>query len=106
MRELKPGQIVVVVAGTSNPKAHSYRPIGGAIAIKSAYVLITPKPVGLGSKFLHIWNPWVRENRTPPPVIWGLRGPVFSQTLVISETYFCELVLGFLPEYQLLSKKS
>ncbi len=33
-----------------------------------------------------------------PPVIWGLWGPVFSQTLVISETYFCELVLGFLPD--------
>ncbi len=31
-------------------------------------------------------------------MIWGLRGPVFSQTWVISETYFCELVLGFLPD--------
>ncbi len=29
-RELKPGQIVVVVAGTSNPKARSSRLIGGA----------------------------------------------------------------------------
>ncbi len=65
-RELKPGQIVVVVAGTSNPKARSFRPIGGAIAIKSVYLLITPKPLVLDSKFLHIWNPWVRENRKIP----------------------------------------
>ncbi len=34
-RELKPGQIVVVVAGTRNPKARPNRPIGGATAQKT-----------------------------------------------------------------------
>ncbi len=34
-RELKPGQIVVVVAGTRNPKACPNRPIGGATAQKT-----------------------------------------------------------------------
>ncbi len=79
-RELKPGQIVVVVAGTSNPKARSFRPIGGAIAIKSVYLLITPKPLVLDSKFLHIWNPWVRENRKTP--LWfGVYGAPFFRKL-------------------------
>ncbi len=34
-RELKPGHIVVVVAGTRNPKARPNRPIGGATAQKT-----------------------------------------------------------------------
>ncbi len=34
-RELKPGQIVVVLAGTRNPKAQPNRPIGDATAQKT-----------------------------------------------------------------------
>ncbi len=36
-RELKPGHIVVVVAGTRNPKARPNRPIGGATAQKTKF---------------------------------------------------------------------
>ncbi len=63
-RELKFGQLVVVVAGTSNPKARPYRLIGGATEQNTRFsdiLAIARKPIVENSKTLHFWNPWVNR---------------------------------------------
>ncbi len=64
------------MAGTSNPKARSFRPIGGAIAIKSVYLLITPKPLVLDSKF-YIFGILGSGKIEKPPCDLGSTGPRF-----------------------------
>ncbi len=82
------------MARYTGAKNRPNQPNMGATAIKSAKVLITHKPLVVDSILTFLGLGKLKN----PPVIWGLGGPIFPQNLVISETYFCELVLGFSPD--------